>query len=283
MSGIFISKLRSPHLNLAIETALFNTLKPNAFQLFLYVNDPCIVIGRNQNPWKECNVKAAREMHIPIIRRRSGGGTVVHDHGNINFCVQSPRTSFDRSIHIELLVNALQSKGCSLKINDRHDILNAQGEKVSGSSYKLVRLKAYHHATMLLNSDLPMLRKLLRKDPSSGIITGLGTESVSSPVANSGISRQVYIDTWVELFQKRYGPGLQVTYFDDSMITNAIEEDAEELRSWDWCFGEAPKFQHKIGGYEFEVTKGRITEGPAELIGSQYKNLGLPISKYIDP
>ncbi|PRT54126.1 Putative lipoate-protein ligase A [Wickerhamiella sorbophila] len=233
MDRIVVSRSLNPYVNLAIETVLFKSSPSARNLLFLYVNKPCVVLGRNQNPWKEINLPAAFRHNVPVIRRRSGGGTVVHDEGNVNFCVQTSRGDFSRTKHIEMIVTALRAKGQSLEINERHDIINASNQKVSGSSYKIERERAYHHATMLLNADLPRIRAVLHRTSDLGTISGLGTDSVPSPIANCGISRQLYMDTWIEAFQQHYTP-VEPEFVDEKTVLelSSVQEEIAALKSW---------------------------------------------------
>lgn len=104
---IFTSRLTDPFLNLSIEHYLFKNLPVDSTRLFLYTNDPCVVVGRNQNPWRECNVPLLNSLKVPLVRRRSGGGTVVHDRGNVNFSFMVPRSSFARDTHALLVIDAV--------------------------------------------------------------------------------------------------------------------------------------------------------------------------------
>ena len=214
---VIISGSDNPYYNLSVEHYLLTNSDPESRVLFLYVNRQCVVYGRNQNPWVECNLPAIQNglkrslrskipnqenqpRPVPILRRRSGGGTVFHDSGNLNYCAIVPNDkSFSRNVHAEMVVRALQSVaqrranfgGQEIKVNDRHDIVmrpsgseGSQWLKVSGSAYKLIRGRALHHGTLLLNS--PNLSRI------SGLLNGLGKElittkgvgSVRSPVAN---------------------------------------------------------------------------------------------------
>jgi hypothetical protein len=74
----FISTHSDPFVNLAIEDYLFKTTDPEKYILYLWRNKPCVVVGRNQNPFKECNLQYMEHNNIPLVRRRSGGGTVYH-------------------------------------------------------------------------------------------------------------------------------------------------------------------------------------------------------------
>lgn len=151
--------------------------------LLFYRNRPTVVIGRNQNPFSQVNLS-----HIDFLRRYSGGGTVYHDLGNVNFSVKMPRHEFARRIYAEMIVRAIERKhvaGC--RVTDRGDIIMVKGEygfKVSGSAYKVSKDIAYHHGTMLLGSDLAELRKALRIDGRI-MIRDKGVDSVrASHVAN---------------------------------------------------------------------------------------------------
>lgn len=105
----------------------------------LYRDAPCVVIGRNQNPWKEVNLPASRRAGTPVIRRRSGGGTVYHvrahlfysriwdlmgvqDLGNTNFSIHLSRSAFDRNETGKLVLRAVRSLGVDANLNDRNDI-----------------------------------------------------------------------------------------------------------------------------------------------------------------
>jgi lipoate-protein ligase A len=92
----FVSKTTNPFLNLAFEDFLFRNVNQKHI-IFLYKNEKCIVLGRNQNPWKEINFKKTVSNNVRLVRRNSGGGTVYHDLGNSNYCHIMPRETFDRS------------------------------------------------------------------------------------------------------------------------------------------------------------------------------------------
>lgn len=278
---IWVSRIFDPALNLAIESSLFAKLGPTERQLFLYVNNPCVVIGRNQNPWHEVNLARARSTGTAVIRRRSGGGTVVHDRGNVNFCVQLPRAEFSRDRHLHMLTDRLPK----LSVNSRNDIINSTGEKVSGSSYKIERQKCYHHATMLLNSNLPELRKLLSREGMHDRFKNMrGTESIPSPVANAGLSQREFYEACTDGFQQLYG---RHEIIEISDVSAEVEEDAKRLQGWSWTFGETPKFEHIIDEYDFVVAKGRILNGPEGTIGRVYRRplSGVPseVLDVIDP
>lgn len=231
---IYQSLSTDPYVNLSIEHFLLENAPDDSSILFLYINKPCVVIGRNQNPWLETGLHALyndRRANSPeiddavFVRRRSGGGAVFHDEGNLNYSVISPRTSFTRDKHAEMMVRALHRVGAvNTSVNDRHDIVITPPEdlaqrdsneppfrKVSGSAFKLTRHRALHHGTCLLDSpNIHDLGKFLRS-PARGYIKAKGVDSVRSPVGNvssvladSFFSMQAVMDNVVEEFAGLY-------------------------------------------------------------------------------
>ncbi|KAI0192593.1 hypothetical protein EV127DRAFT_336449 [Xylaria flabelliformis] len=139
---VYISRSTDPYLNLSIEHFLLQKSHPDSVILLLYTNRPCIVIGRNQNPWVEVNLGLVNQLKnspaevevreadadddddVLLVRRRSGGGTVFHDAGNVNYSVICPPASFDRDKHAEMVVRALQGlRKENVRVNERHDIV----------------------------------------------------------------------------------------------------------------------------------------------------------------
>ncbi|KAI9220016.1 hypothetical protein BC828DRAFT_348723, partial [Blastocladiella britannica] len=179
----FISRTTNPFLNLAIEEWLFRSTPASSHVLLLWRNKPCVVIGRNQNPWSECNVHALDADSVPWLRRKSGGGTVFHDMGNSIYSIIEPRADFHRRKNADLVSRALQNLDIPASVNERHDIV-VDAKKVSGSAFKLTNHRAYHHGTMLINADLVSLRKYL-KVSKPGMVSK-GVPSVPSPVTNLG-------------------------------------------------------------------------------------------------
>lgn len=207
---------------------------PESNILFLYTNDPCVVIGRNQNPWLEVNLslldhfsaitnaETNTRSNIALVRRRSGGGAVFHDRGNVNFSVICPPAVFDRNRHAEMVVRALHGLGIpTARVNERHDIVVDAGAhetdatqtyKVSGSAYKLTRLRSLHHGTCLLSSpNLGDIGKVLRS-PAEPYIKARGVDSVRSRIRNVGLTSGEFTEAVVEEFKEMYGePDLEVT------------------------------------------------------------------------
>ena len=204
---IYQSLSSDPYVNLSIEHFLLENAPPDSSILFLYIHRPCVVIGRNQNPWLETNLRALQNDRMSdigssngqdgvlYVRRRSGGGAVFHDEGNLNYSVICPRLSFTRDKHAEMVVRALHRIGATnTSVNGRHDIVMASQDegpegkplmrKISGSAFKLTSQRALHHGTCLLDS--PNIRNLgsFLRSPARDYIKAKGVGSVRSPVGN---------------------------------------------------------------------------------------------------
>ena len=257
---IYRSPFADPYLNLSIEHHLLQRSHPDSTVLFLYVNNPCVVIGRNQNPWLEVNLRqlriglppaaaaaghaASSSLPVSLVRRRSGGGTVFHDQGNVNWSVICPPAAFDRDKHAEMVVRALTRLGVpGTRVNVRHDIVqdvvvdDAEGSeagppppptfKVSGSAYKLTRLRSLHHGTCLLASPhLARVGALLRS-PAEPYIKARGVESVRSPIKNLGVDTDAFRDAVVDEFCAMYGAS-ETASGGDVVSEMAAAEDVEK-------------------------------------------------------
>ncbi|KAF2441784.1 hypothetical protein P171DRAFT_488223 [Karstenula rhodostoma CBS 690.94] len=290
----YISRSSDPFVNLSIEDYILRTSPPDSTVLFLYKNRPCVVIGRNQNPWSEVNLgilqaaaprsTAVKDTEPPaigdvhLVRRRSGGGAVFHDEGNLNWSITCPRTEFTRDKHAEMVVRALRKIGIErARVNERHDIVLDQGHekrpsdpqdthqtaytvdeggprplKVSGSAYKLTRGRALHHATTLLASpNLHIIPQYLHS-PARKSIQAKGVESVSSPVANIGLD--------VEMFQKRLQDEFSAMYAhqgkphivqvvgEEHLQIPEIRKGYNELKTDDWMWSQTPQFDLVLEG-----------------------------------
>ncbi|KAI9163116.1 putative lipoate-protein ligase A [Paramyrothecium foliicola] len=268
---VYISKSRDPFLNLSVEHHLLQTTPPDSTILLLYTNSPCVVFGRNQNPWLEVNLSRLAQIRdnpesvgwtdapVQLVRRRSGGGTVFHDLGNVNFSVICPPAAFDRDKHAEMVVRALKSLGRgNTRVNERHDIVidipsgTSNGTfKISGSAYKLTRLRSLHHGTCLLRSpNLSSISGLLRS-PAEPFIKARGVESVRSPVRNVDIDNADFEGAVLDEFETMYGqPDVKEAFDADALAVQKVRDGYEELQSRGWLWGQTPHFTFSTHPYE---------------------------------
>lgn len=126
--SVFISQSTDIFTNLALEDWLYkNHDFSNHHIMMVWRNDPCVVIGRHQNPWLEANIPFLTENDIPLARRNSGGGTVYHDKGNLNVSFFSTKERYNRKYNLELITRALfREFGLKADINERQDIVVKQ-------------------------------------------------------------------------------------------------------------------------------------------------------------
>jgi lipoate---protein ligase len=253
---VFVSPFNNPFLNLALED-YFLRGGADLPVLFLFVNRPCVVLGRFQNPWLECNLPFIVENDIWLVRRQSGGGCVYHDLGNLNFSFITADSLLNRRKHAELLQQAFFKAQIHLEISPRHDLW-LEGRKISGSAFKQTKDGSFHHGTFLVNSDLVKLEEALKHTliPSE-------TKSIAS-VRSKVITLEeklpfVQVSDVVEIISSFFqAMPLEV---DGSLLSQPrIQETFKHLRSWEWLWCETPEFKMEIGKQVIMVRKGEVLE-----------------------
>ena len=172
----------NPFFNLATEEYLFKQATNNYF--LLYRNNPSIIIGKHQNAFSEINYKQTINSTIPVIRRLSGGGTVYHDRGNINFSFivnKEGKNLIDFKKHIEPFYNLLIELGVNVSYSKRNDLFIGD-KKISGNAEHVFKNRILHHGTLLYNTELHLLRNALKLNPDK--FKSKAINSIRSPVDN---------------------------------------------------------------------------------------------------
>ena len=246
----FISDTYDPFFNLATEDWIFNCLDPTEHILFLWRNNPTVVIGRNQNPWAECDIKKISENNVQLVRRQSGGGAVFQDLGNTNFTFLSSREDYDRKKNFEIIIKSLSKLGINAQTSGRNDIL-VDGKKISGSAFKENPDRAFHHGTLLINVNLNELAQYLTPSPKK--LIKHGTTSVKSRVINlvefnKELTHQILIDSIIDEFFSMYKAEKKVEVLNNKDLQNItkLNDYYQFLKSDNWRFGETPKFQQQL-------------------------------------
>lgn len=181
---VILSESRDPHFNLAWEENFLDQEFKGRSLLLMYINNPCVVVGRNQCHFKEVNHQYWDKPDCAVVRRVSGGGTVYHDHGNLNFAFIRDHDNRLINGYRELnlpLYEALCNAGLSLEYDARNNLLY-RGKKISGNAQFTNRNRMISHGTLLVNSQLDQLRSALRKNPFQ--VESKSVASVPSPVIN---------------------------------------------------------------------------------------------------
>ena len=231
---VYESGSTDPHVNLAIEEYLLESAD-NTVILYLWQNQNTVVIGKNQNPWKECKTTLLNEEGGHLARRLSGGGAVFHDLGNLNFTFLMPQDCFDLTRQFTVILEALRGLGVEASFTGRNDI-TAGGVKFSGNAFYKNGKAAYHHGTLLVDADMEKLSRYL--SPSKAKLRAKGVDSVRSRVVNlKELSPEITIDSLKnalkESFARVYGPAQEIHIEDWDRIRALTERN----RSWDWLYG----------------------------------------------
>lgn len=244
LSSFVKSASYNPWFNLAIEEFLVDNVKSNEVILYLWQNKDTVVIGSNQNPWKECNINKIEDDGVKLARRLSGGGAVYHDIGNLNFTFIMGKELYDLEKQLDVILKAVNSFGFNGVFSGRNDIV-LDGKKFSGNAYFFGDDASYHHGTILVDSDILKLSKYL--NPSKQKIVSKGIDSVKSRVVNlSSINSEITIekmkDSIFKCFQESYGQVSKFNEFTETTKEKKIIEMYERYASWQWTYGESPSF-----------------------------------------
>ena len=227
-----------PHHNLAVEQVLLETVPENTCILYLWQNRRTVVIGRNQNAWKECRTTTLEADGGFLARRLSGGGAVFHDLGNLNFTFLMNKADYNLPRQLEVIVEACRSLGIPAECSGRNDVL-ADGRKFSGNAFYEHQGKSYHHGTLLVDVDTSAMGRYL--SPSKAKMEAKGVSSVRSRVVNlrelkSELTIEEMATRMEEAFQKAYGltaQRLEESALDQERVAALTRHNG----SWEWLYG----------------------------------------------
>ena len=256
-----------PHYNLAVEEYLLETVAPGQCVLYLWQNQNTVVIGRNQNPWKECRTTLLEQEGGHLARRLSGGGAVFHDLGNLNFTFLLPQEDYNVARQMEVIRLAAESLGIPAEVSGRNDIL-AEGRKFSGNAFYKNGKQAYHHGTLLVAADMEKLSRYL--NPSKAKLQAKGVDSVRSRVVNlrelnPSVTVEALKTGLKEAFSQVYGLPAE-TLPPSRLNEERIRQLTERNRSWEWNYGQKLPFtweregRFPWGGIQvcLQIESGRI-------------------------
>jgi lipoate---protein ligase len=263
--------ITDPRLNLALEEHVLRRRFPGEECLLFYINEPSIIIGRNQNTIEEIDPDAVEARGIHVVRRISGGGAVYHDLGNLNFSFIAPyaKQRFNRyEAFTRPVVMVLRELGVPAELGGRNDLI-ADGRKISGNAQFVTGDRMFSHGTVLVDTDLDVMPTVLT--PKPGKIESKGHKSVRSRVAN--IREFLREPLTADELRGRLLEGI----FGDANPRERLEltdEDWEAVRnlaetkygSWDWNIGKSPpsnisraqRFPFGEVDVRIDVQEGRI-------------------------
>lgn len=238
--------ITDPALNLALEEFALTHFPADEDYLLFYINEPSIIIGRNQNTAEEINASYVKDNGIHVVRRLSGGGAVYHDLGNLNFSFITKDDG--KSFHnyrkfTDPVVAALRGMGVEAELTGRNDIQVGE-RKISGNAQYASKGRMFSHGTLMFASEIEHVVSALHVNLEK--MQSKGVKSIRSRVAN--ISEFLSEPMTIAQFRERllvsiFGGGDIPEYRLSEAEWDAVRKLAEtRYRSWDWNYGKSPAF-----------------------------------------
>jgi lipoate-protein ligase A len=264
-----------PYRNQAIEEYLLNRVRGTEMILYLWQNDKTVVIGRNQNAWKECNCSLLEADGGFLARRISGGGAVYHDKGNLNFTFAAAKENYDVSRQMNVILAAVKSFGIHAECSGRNDV-TVDGRKFSGNAYYDNGTNCMHHGTLLLTSSAESIEKYLTV--SKAKLEAKGVDSVKSrvtvlseyvPTITIATMKAALVKAAQEVFcvqtvEKQNVEKLRA----GGQNTKTVDEYEQKFSSWNWRYGkkipftceDSKRFSWGEVNVQLAVSEGVITD-----------------------
>lgn len=239
-----------PHFNLAAEeyflkSALMDTI-------MIWRNEPSVIIGKHQNTSREINHSFIELFNLPVVRRITGGGSVYHDLGNINFSyIYSNRKEnlIDFEFFTRPIILFLHELGLSASFEGKNNIV-VDGLKVSGNSAHIHRNKVLHHGTLLFNTDLEKLEAALASHDD--YYKDKSVRSIRSKVANiyGLLEYRISVEDFINLFKAFITKNSINVYFDElnaeeNEAIRKLGEEKYKLKQWNYGYSPDYKFENE--------------------------------------
>lgn len=259
-----------PYFNIALEEYLTTQTDDSSEWFMLWQNKPAVIVGRYQNTAEEVNANTIQENRIEVVRRMSGGGAVYHDLGNLNFTLVVT-SSADRSFSrfAQPVLKALHKLGVEAQLSGRND-LTVAGRKFSGNAQYISKKRLLHHGTLLFNTDLDIMQRVLDVDASK--MASKGVKSVRSRVTNLAehLPTSINIDEFKSTLSQTIGeywplePARGLTEPEEARVRQLADH---KYRRWEWNYGQSPQYdlrrqaRYPWGQIDIrlELKQGRIT------------------------
>jgi lipoate-protein ligase A len=265
---ILFSQEHSPALNAAIEERLFRAA-PLLPTLLFYRNTPTVLFGRNQNPWQECDLRWCQRNQVAVLRRISGGGTVFHDLGNLNYAFIVPRGDYDQIRYLNCIVTALQNAGIAQAELREHFAIWVAQHKVAGSAFALSGRAALLHGCLLVEADLELLHHALRQNPHDHFIASavasnrvpvINLRELRSDINCDGVQAAIMEAAQSLGYKGTPRPIAASDFKNDSAFADAVSTFTSEA----WTFARTADFtlqrQGPQGLTSLDVSQGRVRQ-----------------------
>lgn len=275
------------YFNLAMEEYIFNKFKEEDV-FIIWVNSPSVIVGKHQNLLEEVNLKYCYENNINIARRISGGGTVFHDLGNLNYSYitnSTGNTGVDFKEFIKPIYNLLKNLEINVDISPRND-LRIDDFKICGHAEYMRNKRVLHHGCILFNSNLEILRNSLKVENFK--IESSAVKSVRSKVCNifEKLEKKLTFSEFLssiefEIF--RYFKNLKKYKFLDEDLIKITEIANTKYKTDEWIYGLSPNCSISFNNIYIEISNGKISKfenlnekkSETELVGKYYKYINI--------
>lgn len=249
---LYNSTRHNPYLHLSLEHYHLydDPLIEKSPVIIFYVNEPSVVMGNFQNPWREVNVAYCRQNNIHIVRRFSGGGCVYHDHGNLNIAIIAPRAQYDRNAFLQKICEHFMAQGVPMVVGEKNDLL-IEGKKISGSAFREIKDRTLHHFTLLIQTDKIHLKNCLSVAEHSA---NFSTQALSSRRAGTTQLSQYLQQSFFEIklnLVKKFFTGIECL---------DVEQDfkSDQWNTWDHVYAKTPSFSWRSGDLSLVSEKGKL-------------------------
>lgn len=244
----------NPYFNLAWEEYILKNIHQDEDIFLIWRNEPSIIIGRNQNVFEEVNLDYIVKNQIPLIRRNSGGGTVYHDLGNINFTFITKQKGAinNYALMTEKIILALHSLSIPAEFSGKSDI-KMDTFKISGNAQYVFKDKLLHHGTLLFNANLEHLKNALKdkENHTSSISVKSNRSQVTNLSSYVPMTIEAFEDFLIDSLRQNDEP-LKLTDKDLRQIEKLRDE---KYLSYNWNYGESPRsvIEKSLGDYKIKV------------------------------
>lgn len=253
-----------PRTNLALEEFLLRHVVADEMLFLFYSNTPVVILGRNQNAFEEVDPDFLAVNGIELVRRLSGGGTVYHDSGNLNFSFISPERGdlHNFAKFTDPIVAALGELGIKAELRNRSSLFVGD-KKISGNAQYASRGRVLSHGTLLFDSDLAQLNRAVQPRPLS--IQSKAVQSVRANVVNIAdlLSQPMTMAQFQQaILRQLFGETMAAYELTVDDWAKIAQIRAERYESWDWNIGRSPKFtvrrRNELASVEIGVENGRV-------------------------
>lgn len=244
--------ITDPYINLALEEYILKNFGEEDTYLLFYINEPSIIIGKNQNSIEEINTDYVEENNIKVVRRLSGGGAVYHDEGNLNFSfiTKDDGDSFHNFRKFtEPIVKALNEIGVPAELIGRNDLL-IEGRKFSGNAQFATKGRMFSHGTLMFDSEIEHIVAALNVKKEK--IESKGIKSIRSRVANvkEYLKEPMTMADFKGIILRSVFDVQDINDVPQYELTEEDWENVHEIsrnryQKWEWNYGKSPAFNKK--------------------------------------